>query len=449
MRKATRFAKLCSVLAVLAILALPAMAWPPGGNGNGNGNGGGGNDGDGDSGSAGPSTFYVRYDNGGGWQRLQEYATGEAYDQDEAFLGRVYFGGSQPSQLVYGPDPAYDRWFCRPGFTQNLLVAQTLADGTVEYLYGLLASEVVVSRSLPNSSYQDNINVQITNLLEDGLLIHGDSTVQWSNGEDAFLSVMAEDISQFTIKRGVFFDGNEYDYIDLADAARTPPKLYRLHISGADIEAGIEIDPETLEWSLPNRFGREVAEEISLIEAPVPIGGGWRDIRVAHDWSPDGTALAYRDLQDGNVYLLTGLDTGTPTEYLVWSDISAGTSPDYFDVDWSPSSVLGDRLVFNGNTASGTGICVTPIDLMNSAAPVGPTTLVMAEDDKGWGHYFLKPCWSPDGTIVAAAVYQVDNRGDRVLEGSRQFDLLTGRQSNILNNLWLRFWCRNTTYTGP
>jgi hypothetical protein len=109
---------------------------------------------------------------------------------------------------------------------------------------------------------------------------------------------------------------------------------------------------------------------------------------------------------------------------------------------------LGDWIAFNGATSEGSGICLTPIDL-DSASPVGQTVLGMAEDDKGWGHYYFQPCWSPDGTQFASGVFQVDNRGDRVIDGSRKTDVVTGRQSDILTGSPLEYWRGNSIYTAP
>lgn len=217
-----------------------------------------------------------------------------------------------PSSLVYGTDPILDRLWLTVGD-----VPYTRADGTVRLVRELLASRLDVNGKL--------WTVQLTALYPHITLPVNQYSISWSNdGKDTFISFKGRSFGQDTAETPT----GERDLTD------DQTHVFRLNISGADIEQAFElgIDP---------KFG-VVDFADGWIESVLDVDSIYEGAIETHHWSPDGKKVVYYMIDGLWVATLTSggaVKHGSNATFHLWQDVEhAAVSP-----QWSPD---GQRIAF-------------------------------------------------------------------------------------------------------
>lgn len=235
-------------------------------------------------------------------------------------------GRPRPSSRVYGADPLKDRWFLR---------SEEVGYDSVNDRW---MTEVVAYHPIRG-------RVQVTHF--DPEIVVSGYLIEWSNGGDAFVSVVGHDVTWTA-----------------GQPTLNASHIFRLWVSGDDIDAAALVGEDLM---LTPTDPRSEAALTDLEQTTDRLYG-------AHHWSPDGLRVVYQIGQDMEV---ADVVTGTVTR--VFSSPNSTSSP-----QWSRP---GDKIVFS----SGPDIY--------TIAPDGSALRMVA--DGTTGEAYTDPFWSPDGAHMA------------------------------------------------
>jgi len=232
----------------------------------------------------------------------------------------------EPSKLLYGDKPMW-------------LAVVDLAYPTVP-----VQNELFAIRSNADGTAIES--VQVTNF-DRGIRMDFQGA-RWSNdGQDTFVS-----------------------FVGFSEAENLQLCLHRLNISGAELDLAFEF-PEL--WT-----------PLGAVDAETVFCGD--DLNSHHDWSPDGSEVAYLVGSDLRVW-----DTVTQADRLLASGSGIPR--------WSPD---GTRIAFSGSISNRRKVKHGIVTI----EPNGANATLLIE-----GGSYNTPHWSPDGGFLAVSVWRIVQGG--------------------------------------
>jgi hypothetical protein len=300
--------------------------------------------------NAGEPTYYLE-----GWAM---YADGTGKDRvlpPELFDDVVNeWDGVTPTELVYGQDPFLDRWWLG---TKNL----GLDPVTGLNIYELFALRPVAQ----GDGTLGVIEVQVTDCFPavSGIGLGSGHRPEWSNdGLDSFVS----------------FKGGEIDWSG-EEPALVAGHLYRLHVSGLEIEAAAAAGEDLL-----------IAPDDPRLESVVSIANGYEGNHTEHHWDPSGNRVVHvqtnpnPDVGDEtsheDVYLTELHADGTKTTSLLWNSMG---SHGVWNVRWSPD---------------GTRIAITDYGHLWTVNPDDPSDVTLVVEGNRYNRVCKDAYWSTDSS---------------------------------------------------
>lgn len=262
--------------------------------------------------------------------------------------------GVTPSELVYGPDPFLDRWWLG---TKNV----GLDPVTGFHVYELFALRPVVQ----GDGTLGVIEVQVTDCFPgvSGIGLGSGHRPEWSNdGLDSFVS----------------FKGGEIDWSG-EEPVLVAGHLYRLHVSGLDIEAAALAGQDLL-----------ITADDPRLESVTSIANGYEGNHTEHHWNPSGNRVVYvqsnlnQDIGDDtsheDVFLTELHPDGTKTTSLLWNSMG---SHGVWNVRWSPD---------------GTRIAITDYGHLWTVNPDDPSDVTLVVEGNRYNQVCRDAYWSTDSS---------------------------------------------------
>lgn len=178
-----------------------------------------------------------------------------------------------PSSLRYGADQVHDRWFLVRREADNPQLIDFVIDENGDVSQTDVPYEWELYAAKPDATAQGGFRwVRLTSTFGE-IFIGPNDDLRWSNdGFDSFISFEGHDISAAMSFLDFDGDGDVDSVLDLPSFYASPELIYRLPVSGMEIE------------TLGNLLAPFGATDLDALEFEGTIG--------SFDWSPDGQAVA-------------------------------------------------------------------------------------------------------------------------------------------------------------